>query len=568
MINLEFVSQKFFSIPKPSAQKHWAVEYNSITRHTQKKSPGELLTKRRPSESREVYEYRIANFEHLTHGVFNRAIERLQEIITESSASVNAPQKLNDYISEIKIDNLTFWQWLNSKVVRRMIDDPNGFIVWWPKGQGLFDATLSVDIEPILLLSKNIKHFNKDFISWKAKETNPIRLGNNELYQGEIYYLVDDTNYYKYVQVSAGGVSRYELQIHYPHKLGRLPIIPLGGDEISEGEGNDELHFLTSYFSGAVPFANEVMKNYSDHQASVITSAHPIREMESMECAHINCTSGKIKTEGKTPAQWPTCPSCKGSGFAQPVSPYGVLLRPKKKTINGEEVSRMDAMKYHTINPANLEYQEKYWRNYLADTEKALNLLRVEDAQSGVAKEIDREGIKAMIDKIGFNFYNNIVKRSFEIIGALRFINQKIDISLVLPESFKPKTESELAEELYNFIEKGAPDFIVIAAAEKFIKKRFSGDKKLLRIAEFLLIKDPLFVYTPEQKNMLIASGSADVIEAQISIKSSSIMMRIAAIMGMEAFMQADFNTLEQKFDAETAKIIEPIERNTVFETS
>jgi hypothetical protein len=555
LIDFNHVAQKFFSIPSPKAKPFWEREYNAITRHTQKKSPGDLIKKRRPSESQEVYDYRIENFEHLTHGTFNRAIERLQEIITESSAKVVASDELENYIQTIKIDNLNIWQWLNSKVVRRMIDDSNGYIIWWPKGEGVVNPSQKVEVEPVLLLSKNVKHFS-NFISWKSNETNPIQLGNGEMYAGEVYYLADDTYYYKYVQTQAAGVSKYELRIHYQHNLGELPIILLGGDEISEGEGDDEKLFLTSYFAGAVPFANEVMKNYSDHQASVITSAHAIREMEATECNHKGCEGGKIREASVGVANWKTCPSCKGSGFAVPATPYGVLIRPKKQSINGEEVSRMDALKYHTIDPANLEYQEKHWRNYLADTEKALNLLRVEDAQSGVAKEIDREGIKAMIDKIGFNFYNNIVKRSYEIIGKLRFVNQVQDVSLVLPETFRPKTESELAEELSTFKEKGSPDLIVIGAADKFIKKRFSGDKKLLKISDFLIIKDPLFIYNTDEKNMMLSNGSVDILEAKISTKAVSIMMKIASIMGNQAFIEASYEQLEAKFDAETAKIV------------
>ena len=273
MIDINDINGRFFKIPEPSVKKRWEQEHKEITVHTQRKSPGTLLTKRRPTESLETHEYRIANFEHITNGPFSRAIERLQEILTEGNVTINMPDALSRYLSELTIGNLKFWQWLNSKVCRRMIDDPNGLLVYWPIGEGLSDATKPVGVQPLLILCKQIRHKTDDFISWLSQEKNPIRLANGEVVQGEIYYLADDTNFYKYKQVDAGGISRYKLEIHYPHKLGKIPVITLGGDQLSD-EKTDEL-FYTSFFHGAVPYANEAIKNYSDHQASVISSSNP-----------------------------------------------------------------------------------------------------------------------------------------------------------------------------------------------------------------------------------------------------------------------------------------------------
>ncbi len=552
MIDVNKVNKSFFSIPAPDVKKRWEQEYKDITVHTQRKSPGELLTKRRPTESKETYEYRVANFEHLTNNIFNRAVERLQELLTESNASVSVSENLTQYIEELKIDNLKFWQWMNSKVIRRMIDDPNGLIVWWPDGEGITDASSSVEVKPLLILSKKIRHWRKDFVSWKSEEINKITLQNGTTVDGEVYYLVDETYYYKYVQIQAGGISKYQLQPYYKHGLGKMPLITLGGDQITD-EKTDELVY-TSFFYGAVPPANEAIKNYSDHQASVITSAHPIREMESTTCTHQGCESGKIREAGKGMNQWKTCPSCKGTGLARPLSPYGVLLRPKNKSINGDEAVRTDAIKYHVLPPANLEYQEKHWRNFLADAEKALNLLRVESAQSGLAKEIDREGTKAMIDKIGFHFYNHIVKQSLEFISKLRFINQNASVTLVLPKSFKPKTEADLAEEVTMLKEKGAPSFLIQMATHHLIKERYSSDKVALKMAEYLLAYDPLFPYTEDEKGMMLANGAVERDQYSFSVLSPSILFKVQMEMGKPAFLNATMDAIHLKVNADFQK--------------
>lgn len=548
MIDFKYLNQHFFSIPKPSANKHWVKEYDAITLHTQRKSPGKLISKRRPTESQETYEYRIQNYEHITHGPFNNAIETLQEILTEANASLHAPDNLMEYVNQLKIGQLNFWQWCNSKVARRMINDANGILVWWPIGDGVIDSNSSVEVKPILIRSGDLRHFTSELISWKSEETTNLTLGNNQKYKGEVYYSIDDTNFYKYKQVAAGGVNKYKLEVYYPHKMGRIPYIILGGEEISETENGKEFNFLTSYFAGAIPFANEAIKNYSDHQASVITSAHAIIELESIDCQHRGCDGGRIQEAGVPVHERKICPSCKGTGQVQPLSPYGKLYRPKRKTFDGENVVK-DAMKIHQANPANLEYQEKHWRNWMDDCRKALNILKYEDNQSGKAKEYDLEGKRAMIDKIGFNFFNNIIKQSFEIIGALRFINQSFEITLTLPQTLKPKSEKELAEELTMLKEKGAPSFLVQLATTKLIQKRYATDKVALKMSEFLIANDPLFPYTPHEIGAMVGMGAASVEDSNLNAMAPSILTGIVLELGEPAFLDMPFDAIKKRFD-------------------
>ena len=227
-----------------------------------------------------------------------------------------------------------------------------------------------------------------------------------------------------------------------------------------------------------------------------------------------------------------------------------MLLRPKGRSINGDEVKRTDAIKYHVLPPENLEYQEKHWRNFLADAEKALNLLRVEDSQSGVAKEIDREGIRAMIDKIGFHWYNHIVKQSIEFIGNMVFLSKPANTTIIIPKTLKPKTEEELAEEVTHLKEKGAPSFLIQMAVHTLVKSRYSSDKVALRMSEFLLAYDPLFPFTTDEKSVMTAGGAAETEMFSYSSLAPSLLFQILLEIGEAAFLNISFEQLKEKVDA------------------
>lgn len=566
MFEIEDYIQRFSRYPVPGASKHWAREHEDISVHTRALKPKKLIDKRRPFEDEGIKDYRIQAYEPITADVFGRAINNLQRIMSGSQVSVEIDKDLREYLDRPGFDGLDFFTWINKRVIRRMIEDPNGVLLWWPSGKGVSVPNDKVDVEPKLILSTQIKHFDDQVFTYLSSEKSLVTVQDQgqsvERYEGKIFYIVTRDAYYKYSQIGEKSKDRFELTLHYEHKLSRLPLITLGGEEAEEILKNgDSLLYLKSYFHSAVPFANEAIRQFSDHQGVMVTSAFPIREIEEIPCPEEGCNNGVITTtderNGETVIEQKKCGTCSGRGYIVPMSPYGVLSR-KKPTGILEKDKGADApmMRYISPDVDIVRYGGEHWDQLLKKAEKALNLLFIEEAQSGKAKEIDREDKVAQLDKIGANVFKNIVYNSLRLIDALRNLGggKGKAISITLPSTFKTKTESELIEEIGTLRDKNAPSFLIAQATIDYVKKRYSGNRVIQRAIDFLAQYDPIFYLTQAEKDGLLAASVITEEQHAKSLYSFSVVTSVANEMG-EAFLQEDFAKIQTAVD----KIILPL---------
>lgn len=568
---MEFDIQEYISnfsrYPSPAALKLWTKEHGDIAVHTRALKPDALISKRRPYEDDGIKDYRLANYEPITADVFGRAIDQLQDVLSSSQVTINCDEDLKEYIARPAFGSgLDFMTFLNKKVIRRMIEDPNGVLLWWPVGRGTTVSNEQVDVAPKLILSTQIKHFDDNVFTYLSPEKSLIKVQkegkDQDAYEGKIYYIVTRDTYYKYEQVGKKSDDKYELKVHYKHDFKEVPVIVLGGEEADDLKKTGEtIQYLKSYFHTAVPYANEAVRQFSDHQAVMVTSAFPIREMKEIPCTAKGCDNGVLteiiedEVNGKRPIT-KTCETCKGKGYIVPFSPFGVLTTKRGDSMNEKEVD-VPAIRFISPDVSILEYGGKHWRDLLKDAEKALHLLFIGQAQSGKAKEIDREPKIAMLDKVGTNVYNNIVYNSLRVIDKLRNIGggkgRKITINL--PSTFKKKTEQEMIEEIGILRDKNAPSFLIAQASIDYIKKRYSGDTVIQHAVDFLALYDPIFFLTQDEKDRLLASSVIDETQHAKSLYSFSAITAVAREMG-EEFLTAQFEEIRTKTDALIAPLV------------
>ncbi len=141
----------------PKNWEHWNRVRTTMFIHTRGKNPGEILTSRRPNEDPDVQKYRLSIYEPITKGSMNRAIDKLFRIFQNANFSISVSDELNTYLTERKFDGQYFYSYIQKFVVRRMIEDPNGWLVWIPVGEGLTNPAVKVDAEPVLIMSDQIK---------------------------------------------------------------------------------------------------------------------------------------------------------------------------------------------------------------------------------------------------------------------------------------------------------------------------------------------------------------------------------------------------------------------------
>jgi|GEM_PF-6198894 len=516
MFNIQEYQAEFNSYPKPLAQPLWVSDYESVIVHTRGTSSKKIIDTRRPNEPEEVKNYRISNRRKITQPIFNQAITNAQRIISNANVAVKYPDKLKEFLSGANFEKNSFTHFFQKKVLRRCFESAQGVLLWMPTEVG--DQTKQVVPVPILIEPQQIVHYDENVFTFLSDEKSEIQVGKKTEKTGNIFYAVTKEEIWKRSQINKQG--DYQWELHYAHNIGQVLALVLGGDETT---GEVEVKFKSvpvvyqqSFLSPAVSLADECLAQFSDHQGIMVSSAFPLREVESMPCNAIGCVRGWI-SDGKKRTR---CNKCQDGIIPLASSPYGVLVRPPSPNpLSNEPTSSQPMIRFISPDVSILEYSGKYWQELRAMVRESLNLLFIEEAQSGVAKEIDREDKLAFLDKIGQNLYLYLMHNSIYILHKLLFPSDEVpSIQITLPSSFVSKSESELIGELSTLRDKGAGGFLLGEVTREIVAKRYNGDPLLLKILDVLTIFDPLFIKTDEQKTAMLGVGAITEVAWQKSL--------------------------------------------------
>jgi hypothetical protein len=552
--------QDFFNLPSPPLQERWVGEYEAVSVHVNGTVPIKLIETRRPYEDEDIALYRRQNYEPVTKGPFARFNSDLSRVFSGTQVSVNVNNDdLQDYLEGNNFDGMDLRSYWSRKLCKRMIVDPNGILVRWVNV--VPDApNAKVEPELVMVLSKNIKHFTKDVLSWEAEERSEIivqtRDGSEVREEGMVYNIVDSVNYYKLRQYGRKEDASFELLVHYPHRLNRLPIDVLGGEEVvmTNTRTNKDEVWYQSFVANAMPYANECARQWSDHQGVLVTAGFPLREVEGIDCAYKGCHNGYITEKGlNEEILRKSCPSCKGRGKVAPFGPYGVLIRKKASMLEGQTgASDRDMVKFINPDPSILEFGNKTWRDYKADLEKELNQLFIDEAQSGVAKNIDREHKVAKLDTIGYHLYMVLMKHTIEDIAELMFFGvDDTDIQISLPPTFIVRSEEDLTSEMQSLKQAGAPFAMDGLVWMEFVRKRFPGQATLVKSVEVLAEYDVLFGMSDEDIVAQRAGGLIDDVLVRRHTLAPAALKRLTREYGADVLYQDNiFDLIDDKVEA------------------
>ncbi|GAH64627.1 unnamed protein product, partial [marine sediment metagenome] len=208
------------------------------------------------------------------------------------------------------------------------------------------------------------------------------------------------------------------------------------------------------------------------------------------------------------------------------------------------------------------EYQQTTWQGLLELARKALFDEAIDEAQSGKAKLIDKEDEHAFYASISDNIYDHLLINSLKIINGYRDISSKEEVTITKPTSFVIKTETDLVNELGVLLEKHAPLPFILETVKDLAKKRFSTNKTSIKVIDFLMIYDPLFALSPEEKNMLVATNVIDDRTRAKGINSYQVLMKLLA-QNPDLF-EGSFDNIVEKMDAEIDKLI--VESKPVYD--
>jgi len=569
-IETEYIPN-FDSYPQPAAKKLWVEDYDRMIVHTQGKPSSRLINTRRPNESEDVKKYRIDNFRPVTQAAFNQASDNAKRVLSHSSVEVIYPEKIKDFMFSDSFNGTDYMNYKKNYYFDKMIDAANAFMVWWPIGQ-IGDVTKQVSVEPIIVMPEDVVHATDEVFTFLSSEKSWVEVGQGESAPiGQVFYIIGEKEIWKKSQVGRIDSIEFEYAIYAVNPCGYVYPYQLGGKEtIVEIEGKNrygqddeiEVKYFKSFFSHALAYADECLARFSDNQGVAVRCSSPLMEVESVKCT-AGCKNGFVEmwdSEKKKILGTTACETCHGRGKV-PItgSPYGVITRPERQKGVGE-FDNTDIPTVRFIHPevGILDYSDRTWQDYLKMTKDSLALLRIDQAQSGVAKEIDRENQLSVLDVLAAYLYKGSVVQDFMIIH--KFLYPSLDfpqVTINLPSSFIIKSPGEILEDIKILRDQGAPDFIIIEKTREYIQKAYGSDQFRMKIFDVLVALDPVFIKTQNEISQLVSSTVITNEQATFHLWATSIVESYAKEQGRD-FVTMDTGSivtlLKPKIDQKVAE--------------
>lgn len=530
---------------KPDSRDDWERVYSSMIVHTRGVVPDTLLETKRPNEPQDILEYRKENYRAITKNAINNAIDSVYRVLIGSNYVIKYSKNLEEYLTEKDFDflgeQLGFKQFFFKHILRLVFDDPNGLLVWMP--QHYLDPqippefnpkTEKVEVKPMYVKSKNVTVYKKDKVAWKAEDLWEVKYkeGDKDNVRYEPYYFVITpekiTRLIPFWSLEKKGID-YSEKIYYQitseernKAFPSLPVRMLGGNIALNSEGKK---YYDSFFGGFVAFGDECICAFSDNQAVRVRYNFPFTSVKGQVCT--TC-KGACKIPHKELGKV-TCDTCKGSGQIVPFTPHGHYLKQPPTSQDNENYMNSPAVEFYSPDVAILNSSYETWKDLLNEAKDAVNLLFTKEAQSGVAKEVDREQKYEMLLKISNNLFE-LIRWSLEIIESYRvpFVEDRQDSDVRTPVSFSIKTQSQLSEELTELIAKESPAPFINTTAKRLSEKLYNDDLEAQKIVEIMTLWDPLFGKTAQQIASYKASGGADTKAAIKNVHGYTILSQIA----------------------------------------
>lgn len=539
---------------KIPVKQNWIDVRDAMIVHTRGVLPKKLLELKRPNEPKDLQEYRLANYRRITKKGINQAIDSIIRTFISSNYSIKYSDNLSEYIQKKRftlqdekyfLEPLTLLQLIIEHITRINFDDPNGILVWMPVNPNDYKLPPSqiaenekIEIEPMIVDSPRVIAISDDHLVFEAKEKVMVKTDARDPKAYCYYFIITrevilrmmpeyNSEKKKVVYVPyewySMGYSQKQENRYFPF----LPCKVLGGNICINEHGHK---YFESWFQSYVEFGNEAITSFSDNQAVRVRFNFPFASVKAEQCP--KCKGAKkvhSDKEGNL-GTMVTCDQCQGVGAIVPFSPFGTHYRKPPSSSEPESFSTAPAYEFYSPDVAILNASFEAWQKFLEMAEDSVNLTFTKEAQSGVAKEIDRENKHDTMFKVSSNTFD-LLKFSLDCIECYLMPFQEDrkleDNQVRQPTTFIIKSQDDLYAELNDLITKNAPTPFINTIANNLAQKVFNGDKKTQKIIEVLTIWDTLFGRSDADIGQLKATGAIGNTEIFRHVYGYSILYQV-----------------------------------------
>lgn len=554
--------------------------YDKLRTHANGETPKALIEERRPSESKEIKEYRNKIYVPKTKNPIGKVITSLSKIRRSSDwnvaydnnstpARVANEETLEAYCEQKYPFYASVTNWVFSELLKTYLVDANAVVAVCPISTPVSEAEYVKPYARIFHADSVLEYRPDDFCFLLSDETCEYgsEQGVRRYTNGKVYYAINTEEVIRYKQSNTKGdvVEDYR----YQHGLGYLPSFRVGGIFLKY-LGNAPVY--ESRISSMVPSLDEAAREYSDLQAEVVQHIHSEKWVYlSTECPDCNGTGKAKGTQDKCQN-----PRCEG-GWVN-TSPYkNIVVTPPKP---GEQSTiPTPPAGYIQKQVEIVRIQDERVRNHIYEALASINMEFLAEtplSQSGVAKEVDRDELNNFVNAVAEDIVSSM-DRIYKIIVDYRYSviipSQKERLLLLpkiaVPEKYDLLSSTMVMQELAALKTANANPIIIRALEVEYAKKKFNTDPEVSYELQAVLEIDPLPSLSNDEKFTMLSN---DGITQQDYIISCNIIQFVRrAIEEDRSFFDkslADKKVIMAKYAKEIIKINSPKESILSSETN
>ncbi len=542
---------------------HDAVELaEELAIHADGEFPDDLISERRPAESEEIKNYRKKIFTPITKPVFTKVYNSLMKIRKSSDWMISFPTNIPAFIAEDEAPekylmkdlprNGSITNWMFSVAFKPYLIDANAVVLTMPINYDIQENEYFKPYPKIFTSAQVIDYRINEFYLLQDAEMFSYEEDDYYYTNGRRFYLIQP-DIFQVFEEKNGKVSEV---FQFPNVLGYIPIRHMNGMVVQQG---NHCTLYESRISGIVPMLNEAVREYSDLQAEIVQHIHSTMwAIQPQQCGRCKGV-GEIPRENSAPI---SCPSCSGKGLL-PLNPFEHIVMPMPKA--GENNAITPPIGYVQKQTEIARLQEERIRQHIYDALSAISmefLAETPIAQSGVAKQVDREELYSFVHSIAEDIVRIMDEVTYDIL-AWRHYAQNVDVNELLPyipvpERYDMLSGKVLVDELTSMVQAKVDPAIINAAQIELADKKFNESK----VKDLVILKlklDP-FAGVPEENISLQRTfGAVDQNDLVVHANISKFVTRaLSEIDGFADLSYSEQEQIMQKYAAEFKKPLPP----------
>jgi hypothetical protein len=542
---------------------HDAVELaEELAIHADGQFPDDLISERRPAESEEIKNYRKKIFTPITKPVFTKVYNSLMKIRKSSDWMISFPTNIPAFISEDEAPekylmkdlprNGSITNWMFSVAFKPYLIDANAVVLTMPINYDIQENEYFKPYPKIFTSAQVIDYRINEFYLLQDAEMFSYEEDDYYYTNGRRFYLIQP-DIFQIFEEKNGKVSEV---FQFPNVLGYIPIRHMNGMVVQQG---NHCTLYESRISGIVPMLNEAVREYSDLQAEIVQHIHSTMwAIQPQQCGRCKGV-GEIPRENSAPI---SCPSCSGKGLL-PLNPFEHIVMPMPKA--GENNAITPPIGYVQKQTEIARLQEERIRQHIYDALSAISmefLAETPIAQSGVAKQVDREELYSFVHSIAEDIVRIMDEVTYDIL-AWRHYAQNVDVNELLPyipvpERYDMLSGKVLVDELTSMVQAKVDPAIINAAQIELADKKFNESK----VKDLVILKlklDP-FAGVPEENISLQRTfGAVDQNDLVVHANISKFVTRaLSEVDGFADLSYSEQEQIMQKYAAEFKKPLPP----------